>query len=318
MMRKTLLRVVGAALVAAVPVNAATIYEAEETKIDLYGRLSVDYVYEKENSTEVEAGFQNNGSRLGLRGYHQIEEDLQAYGRFEARFDGSTRTGDFAPRQTYFGLKGNFGDIRVGEFDSLFGDVISDISDIGLSSIWNYHNLGDEHGGGRNLAYYNTVHNVKFGVMATHHAKDRAQDESQAVNWQGTVSIPVAELLTVSMGFNQDRRRMGGMGGTIFGAGVEITPLDALDLGLHAETQKDNATIYGLSCKYGIGPAAVYGYAGRSDTASDNPAEDENLVSVGTSYRFRKGLRAYTEGSYRDPSSGANTTQIAVGARFDF
>ncbi len=297
--------------------RAATIFEDDQSKIDLYGRLSVDFLVEE---TPQYTGLRNNGSRLGLRGYHNLNQSLSAYGRFEARFDGSLRTGDFSPRNTYFGVKGDFGDFRFGEFESVFDDHVSGISDIGLSNVWNYYSLGDTHDGGRNLGYYNTIGGVSFAIMLKHQEKDEAAGTDQAVNFQAGASIPLNDKIVLGIAANQDDNNFG-QGNPIFGAGIRMALVEGLNWGIILEGQNNNATVLGTVVRYdlasqGLAGANVYGYVGGANR-SGNP--NEMQFSLGSSYRVTSGFRTYGEVNHRIISSGSNnTTDFAVGCRFDF
>ncbi len=317
-MKKQLLSAMAVVLLGCiVTVRGATIYEDENSKIDLYGRLSVDFNFETGYT-----GFRNNGSRLGLRGYHNLNQKLSAYGNFEARFDGSLRTGQFAPRETYFGVKGDFGDVRFGEFESVFDDHVSGISDIGLSNVWNYYSLGDTHDAGRNLAYYNRIGGVSFGIMMTHQERDTAAGTDQAFNVQAGASIPLHDKVTLGIAVNQDDDNFGG-GNPIFGAGLRLSLIEGLSWGIVAETQNNNATNLGTVARYdlagqGLPGTNVYGYVGAANRAGGNP--NEMQLSFGSSYRITRGFRVFGEVNHRNVSGGGGggTTRFAVGSRYDF
>ncbi len=316
-LRKKAVKIAACALfAAALPVSANTLYENDETKLDMYGRLVVNFVHETENSETQYTGFQNNGSRLGLKGSHDIGDGLSTYGRFEARFDGSTRTADFNPRHTYFGLKGDFGDIRAGEFEGVFDDYVSGISDLGRSSVWDYYSRGDDHDEGRNLAYYNTIEEVSFGIMLTHQEKDKANDLSQAFNFQAGTSVPVHEMVKLNLAINQDEDEFG-QGDPIFGAAAELAIIDGLDLALALETQNDYGTQAGISGKYSLDKASMYGYLGGAFL--DDDVSDEIMASLGSDYKITGGLRAFVEFNYTEETDGDNdATAVAIGSRFDF
>ncbi|WP_282039189.1 porin [Halomonas alimentaria] len=127
-MKKTLLATAIAASMAATGAQAATVYNQDGTKLDLYGNLQYAYLSIDEGA-ETTDEFADNGSTLGVKGEHMISEGLVGYFKYEFEGDadeikgaGGLDTGD----QAYLGLKGNFGDVRLGSWDPLIDDWIQD------------------------------------------------------------------------------------------------------------------------------------------------------------------------------------------------
>lgn len=302
-----------AAFAVVTSVHAGTIYEKDGTRISFFGRINGNLIYDSGDSTTE---FKNEGSRLGFKGEHPLDIGAIAYGNFEARFDGIDRTTTFSPRNTYFGIKGGFGDVRIGDFDSIFGDLISEVNDIFNSSVSDYYNLGDKHGGGRGIAYFNKLEWFNLAVMLTHQAKDEAAGQNEAVNVQAVVGVPVNDMIKINLGINQDQKDFG-QGDPIFGASAEIG-LNDVDIGLQAEYQNDNATVLGISGKYGYGAMDIYGLIGMKLADSGSGDNDELRFVAGTSYKLSGKLRSYVESSHTSRSGGSGNTEAAVGMRYDF
>ncbi|ERS89487.1 porin [Halomonas sp. PBN3] len=128
-MKKTLLATAIAGALAASGAQAATIYNEDGTKLDLYGNIQLAYssVENGEGSTEDELF--DNGSTVGINASHMITRDLTAYMKAEwehdvdeAKIDDGIENGD----QAYVGVKGNFGDLRVGSWDPIIDDWAQD------------------------------------------------------------------------------------------------------------------------------------------------------------------------------------------------
>ncbi|WP_311945835.1 porin [Halomonas piscis] len=134
-MKKTLLAtaIAGAAFVSA-GAQAATIYNEDGTKLDLYGNIQLAYkdIETRQDDGSVESNDElfDNGSTVGFAGEHLITRDLQGYfkAEFEHEADEAKGPGNGLTDgdQAYLGLKGNFGDLRVGSWDSLIDDWIQD------------------------------------------------------------------------------------------------------------------------------------------------------------------------------------------------
>jgi predicted porin len=113
----------------------------------LYGKANVSYT-----STDVEVGdikettlvLDSNASRIGIKGAEKVNDTLEAI--YQAEFevaidDGDTSDGRvFSQRNIYIGIKGDFGSVIAGHFDTpfkesqnkidLFNDLYGDIKNI--------------------------------------------------------------------------------------------------------------------------------------------------------------------------------------------
>lgn len=108
----------------------------------IYGKANVSYQTADEGNesfTEVKS----NASRLGVKGKLGVENDIEAIyqAEFEANFDDGDKGGQtFTQRNIYVGLKGGFGTVKAGKFDSplkkaqnkvdLFNDLEGDIKNL--------------------------------------------------------------------------------------------------------------------------------------------------------------------------------------------
>ena len=143
-MKKTLLATAIAASLAASGAQAATVYNQDGTKLDIYGNIQIAYynteaaILEDSEAGETVVtgsdssdGIADNGTTFGFAAEHVINDGLTGYLKLE--FDDikademktandATDSGD----QAYVGLRGNFGDVRVGSYDQLIDDWIQD------------------------------------------------------------------------------------------------------------------------------------------------------------------------------------------------
>ncbi|WP_106478695.1 porin [Phytohalomonas tamaricis] len=147
-MKKTLLAtaIAGALGIVATGAQAATVYNQDGSKLDLYGNIQLSirsieaYENDADNSHESQSDLFDNGSTLGVKGEHTISPNLTGYFRAEFEFNADEQKGYYQSYdagnsggsglsrgdQSYMGLTGNFGDLRVGSWDSLFDDWIAD------------------------------------------------------------------------------------------------------------------------------------------------------------------------------------------------
>lgn len=117
---------------------------AVATEVDFYGKANVTIQNSNEGKGEgSETKIKSNASRLGVKGSHKINDDLEVI--FKAEFqvnwaDGEKDGASIDDRNQYIGLKGNFGEVVVGNNDSvtkqsqgkvdLFNDYEGDIKNL--------------------------------------------------------------------------------------------------------------------------------------------------------------------------------------------
>ena len=105
--------------------------------VKIYGRahVSLDYLDDGKNYNEI--ALSSNASRLGFKVEHQVNADLTAFAQIEQQInftsgaEDSKDSVDFATRDTYVGLKGDFGQVKVGRFDSPFKSARASINHFG-------------------------------------------------------------------------------------------------------------------------------------------------------------------------------------------
>ncbi|APE30075.1 porin [Halomonas aestuarii] len=127
-MKKTLLATAIAGALAASGAQAATVYNQDGTKLDLYGNVQIAY-YNTDGGDESTDQLQDNGSTFGFAAEHVINSGLTGYLKLEFddfKADEMKIAGRDSGDQAYVGLKGNFGDVRLGSYDPLIDDWIQD------------------------------------------------------------------------------------------------------------------------------------------------------------------------------------------------
>src|SRR5690554_5354045 len=93
----------------ATSVNANTVFDTIDLDFSGQLRVSTDYLYDG-NDGGLNAS--SNASRLGLNVSHAINENLTVIGKVEKQIDLSEGSGSFGSRDTFLGLRGNFGTLR--------------------------------------------------------------------------------------------------------------------------------------------------------------------------------------------------------------
>lgn len=108
---------------ALITAEAATVTVAE-TDVQFYGRVhvSTDYLHDGDDG-----GFNvsSNSSRLGVRLSHQIADGLELQGQVERGVDWSNNNAVLKARNTYIGVKGNWGTLRAGYYGPPTKSILS-------------------------------------------------------------------------------------------------------------------------------------------------------------------------------------------------
>ena len=117
---------------------------AAAADVKIYGRAHVSLDYLDDGADYNEVGLSSNSSRLGFKAEQQLENGMTVFGQIEQEINFASGSAnddvEFATRDTFVGLKGDFGQARVGRFDSpfkvargpvnFFGDMVGDIRNV--------------------------------------------------------------------------------------------------------------------------------------------------------------------------------------------
>ena len=319
-MKKTLLAtaIVGA-LGASAVAQAATVYDQDGTRVDIYGRIAMAI---ESGGTEYDGGdYEDNGaefvdasSRLGLRLQHMVSSDLTAFGHLEWRFradEAGNRNGnDFdafsETRQAYMGLRSNtWGTLQAGNFDSFYFQAVTKPFD-------NYVTEGFEFSGhasqsrGDSIGYITPKLNGFQAFLQAKHYSERGEGENsqrdEEIVAQGGVVYETGGL-RLAAGFIDDKAV------AVEGATSRFDTVSG--------TGNDEVR-YGVSAEYQFTPefSARLGYETRdqNDDYGDNNGWDR--AGLGMTYAVNEWT--FLADIYDiDPEVGSSQTAWALGAMYD-
>ncbi|MGO2243289.1 MAG: porin [Halomonas sp.] len=271
-MKKTLLAtaIVGA-LGASAAAQAATVYDQDGTRLDIYGRIAMGIAgggpEYNDAGQRIDDGveFVDVYSRLGLRLSHEVSRDLTAFGRLEWRFradeSGNRNGNDFSAfsetRQAYLGLQSDqFGTFQAGNFDSFYNQFVSQPFD------WQI-DRGLEFAGhpkqsrGDSIGYYTPdlqgftaflqlKHYSERGLLEANQPDGVVLDGPGVVSGEGSVLAPQGGVryaqgpVTVGLGFVEDVKRGGGNGEMLYGLIGSYDFTDQFSARLGYETRDNN------------------------------------------------------------------------------
>lgn len=137
-MKKTLCALaIGATIITPVISNAAD--------VKVYGRAHVSAEYLDNGGDFNDVTLSSNASRLGFKAEQKVSDDLTVFAQIEQEINFASGSADskgvdFATRNTFVGVKGDFGQAKVGRFDSpfksargpanFFGDMLGDLRNV--------------------------------------------------------------------------------------------------------------------------------------------------------------------------------------------
>jgi predicted porin len=298
---------------------SVSVYAAEGSTVDVYG--NIQYAY-----TDADAGsdFADNGSTIGLQGETKINDDLTAFFKYELEFDADEKDADVDAGldQAFVGLKGNFGKVQVGSFDTIYNNAIQD-------GIDQFENLGftnavdtDE---GDTLAYFSPSVNG-FEVQAAAQVKG---DAASTVDGTSVMAVVRYSTGIVSVALGYDARENTTDAEATTGLAVTVMPMANLSItGKYETTGGDTATdtdgnsigndTYGLAARYGYGAGDVYASYQNVDPALAGTS-DYNEYAAGVTYNLASNVYVYGEvGSFENATDSDTDTQTAVGVYYGF
>lgn len=303
-MKKTLLATAIATAMVASGAQAATIYNQDGTKLDLYGNLQVAYKAQEtrqegdDTVSNVDDIF-DNGSTVGISGEHMISQGLAGYFKAEwehevdeAKTAGGIDKGD----QAYMGLKGTFGDVRLGSWDALIDDWIQDpitnneYFDVSDS---NSRIVGIESREGDKLSYISPALNGFQFAVGTQYEGDAEFDGAEK-----TVDITDGGNLDVSDASGSNASFFGGLKYTAgaFSIAAVYDNLDNND-GSFTGVDSDGNAIggdfdageqYGITAQYAWNTLRVAAKLERFESENDYLA-DTNYYGLGARYGYGMG-----------------------------
>jgi len=316
--------------VAAVALLAAGTVSAQSS-VTVYGRLNTTLESQKNiGAVGTQRVMQNNASRLGFRGIEDLGGGLKAEFFLEHRFnvDTGTVTGPFWAGDSYVGLSGGFGSIKLGRLTSAAYYATADYisfhnHDTGTSEDKLYTYLGQN---ANTISYTTPSLGGLTGEVSVSAAEGRAA-ENKVFNLALNYNLGALQL-----GFGYERT--GGVKDTQFAlrANYEI---GALLLGAYYQKSDLDSLgkrdAYRLSGMYTIGASEFHLNYGSADDWSRIRNSDASQYTFGYNYNLSKRTKLYGFYTVTDNSrafsyfgttdrngNALKASSIAAGVRHNF
>ena len=280
--------------------------------VKVYGRAHVSLDYLDDGKDYNEVGLSSNSSRLGFKAEQKLENGMTVFGQVEQEVNFASGSAnddlEFATRDTFVGLKGDFGQARVGRFDSpfkaargpvnFFGDMVGDIRNVTRAGNLRFDERNantieyktPKFGGGFNVTGALSLHEQNSPDAAKDGAKDKAYDLALTYK-EGNVDFAAAYE------HYEEEASRGERDGFRVAAAYKITP--EFNLGaLYQYLTHDNDTanpdvqVFGVAADYKVAPKTyVRGQVFHRDVDADDA--NATLLAVGVEHRLDKAVRVY-------------------------
>jgi len=312
-------------LAAAISASLATPVMAQD--IEIYGRahVSVDAL---DNGSDTGMNVSSNSSRLGFRAKHELENGLEAFMQIETniRYD-QGNGGSLASRDSFAGIRGGFGQLRVGFFDTptklvrsntdMFGDRLGDARNFTSGDNMSFDNRF------RNGVHYRSPSKgpVTFDVQySPHNAEGATADNNRTAistaltyrqgDWYAVVAYETLEsAVTTADGTVLDPSVVR------VGAYYNFKPEWRVSAFFQSATDiaGGDRTVYGLGTSYRSGE---WTYRAQFYAASDNDTVNTgaNMLVLGADRRLARSTTAYIVYAMADNDAAA-TFQVSAGGR---
>lgn len=300
-MRKLTALAVAAALTVPAAVSAAAIDLPQ-----VYGRFHMSLNH-MGNGDESVLNLSNNSSRLGVRGNLDLTEELQGFYQMEAGFDADQGGGNLASRNTFAGLRGAFGAVQAGQFDTpvknigsrvdLFGDQVGDNGNIIRYGVGGVHFDQRQ----RNLIQYTTPRFSGLEAQlaySTNINSGSAQDGNDNFSYMAALNYSGVKDLYVGLGYQRYGEDVAGGGEEAqiirLGASYQTNALKLTALLQQASDLNKgghDVAAYGLGAAYSLGKTVLKAQYYLLDHGAAE--SDADMVSIGLDYKLAKNFTTY-------------------------
>ena len=285
--KKTIL---SAAILLALPVAAAA-------DVTIYGRanVSVDLLDDGDDYSEV--AMSSNSSRLGFRANREFD-GFTAMVQIEQEIDFSDSGTNWASRDTFVGLRGDFGMFRLGKFDTpfkrargpanLFGDQMGDMRNLTRAGNARFDERTP------NTIHYQTpdLSGFRFNVAySLHEGRDNRGLDDSAVSLSLTYSAGPLDLAAAYEKFDDDASR-GGRDAFRFAVSYKINDLTLIGFYQMADHDNDafDSDVFGIGASFALNEKNTIKAHFFNRSADANNA-DSDLFAIGWDYRIARPVR---------------------------
>jgi predicted porin len=325
-MKKTITALAIAAAMTASAAHAVEFNVDDSTEFSVYGDFQFIYVDANDSNGDSAAALEDNGSTLGVAGEHMWDNGLTGYFKAEwehnadeEKANGGINKGD----QAYAGVRGGFGNIRIGSWDGIYKDSIADVID---AFEYESPSSAARTGEGNQIAYFSPdFGGLSFQLQTVIEGKGEGVDHDgdgqpdSASAYQGVVKYDAGRFAVQAgldnRGLEDDADPTYGIAGS-----VDLAPVV---LGAKFESQgesasgaNDDATLYGVIGEYDYSMGSVIAEVQHIEPGDSN-LDSRTEYQLNVNYSVADNLYVYAEGGWFDMENDAGD-YAAVGTVYSF
>ncbi|WP_157981155.1 porin [Aliidiomarina haloalkalitolerans] len=296
----------------------AAIAQDSEPKIGLYGRLHVSADYLNDGS-DGGLNVSSNSSRLGLTLDYKVADNLTLIGQIERGIDLSEGSSTITARNTFLGVKGDWGTLRAGYYDTPVKRIINAVEQ-----------FRDQIGEGRNISRSGEMHFDKRFKSGLHYTTPTWQNLTLMVHY-GTHELTGATVDNEHDAVSSSLTYQRGEWTALIGYESQSRPTEPnLEAMRAALIRKSGAWSHALFYQHADGMATgsqeVFGfttsYALNSEyslkgqvfhrTADETGELDSTMITVGIDRKLNAKVNAYLTFSHTD-NAVLSTANVSAG-----
>ena len=307
------------------------------TTLEVYGALEPYIATKKDDEGESRSDFTDNGSIIGFSGDHRLGNGLTVFGVAEFEFLLDSSDNSFALDEGYLGAEGDFGRVQLGNFDSVYEDLIIDATEVAeLAEITDEAVSSEDN----QIAYYSpSLNGFAFRAQVRYFGDGEENNDTDSAeaglslaggytgsNWgiyagyddRGAERVTQYDANGKELGF-KDFADEGtyGLAGTYELGAVEMAAKYAVQELTDNHPNGDDKSFAALRSTFNYGSGDLY--AAVQDIAHDqNGSEDDRTeLTVGIAHGVTEELELWAEAGRFDKENDAGDI-YGVGAIYEF
>lgn len=240
---------------------------AENTTFNLYGTVEPKIISEKNGAGDASTELDDEDSTLGFAFETRVSSAVTAFGQLELEYSSDDDSNSFDKQDSAFlGVKGDFGKIQAGNFDSVYEDLIINATEVAEDAEISDEAYADED---NQIAYYSPDWN---GFSLRTQARIQGRDEGPASEDSNEVGLSIAGGYTgddwgLYAGYDDRKAEATNVysDGSTIGAGNDIYV---------------GENTYGVAGIYGIGQFEFGAKHSIQENVDNDPAGDETTFTA--------------------------------------